>query len=135
MTPQNPFDRRDFLKNSAAMSAAFAGLTAEGNRLKAADDKAPETSGNVKKTSPNDVLRVAVIGVRGRGMDHVGGFLRQSDCRITTICDVDLSVTGKAKAAITAKYGAAPAVEQDFRKVLENKHDDFYSYVDHPNTH
>ena len=129
MTPPNPFDRRDFLKNSAAMSAAFAGLTAEGNRLKAADDKSPDTAGNGKKTSPNDVLRVAVIGVRGRGMDHVGGFLRQSDCRITTICDVDLSVTGKAKAAITAKYGTAPAVEQDFRKVLENKDIDVVSFA------
>jgi len=96
MTPPNPHDRRDFLKNSAALSAALAGLTAEGARLKAADDAAPADNSS-KKVGANDVLRVAVVGVRGRGMDHVGGFLRQNDCKIVAICDADLSVTGKAK--------------------------------------
>ena len=51
MTPPNPFDRRDFLKNSAALSAAFAGLTSEGARLKAADEEAADT-GHVRSRRP-----------------------------------------------------------------------------------
>lgn len=126
MTHSNPLDRRDFLKNSAALSAALAGVAAEGARLKAQDEKNPAAS-PAKKIGANDVLRVAVIGVRGRGMDHVGGFLNQPDCRITTICDADLSVTGKAEKAITAKYGTGPKVVQDLRKVLEDKEIDIVS--------
>jgi predicted dehydrogenase len=128
MTPPNPLDRRDFLKSSAALSAALAGVAAEGTRLKAQDDKAPAAESG-KKSSANDVLRVAVIGVRGRGMDHVNGFLSQPDCRITTICDADLSVTGKAEKAITAKYGSGPKIEQDLRKVLEDKEIDIVSFA------
>ena len=127
MTPPQGFDRRDFMKNSAALSAALAGLAAEGDRLKAADEKAGEAASSTKKAGANDILRVAVIGVRGRGMDHVGGFLNQPDCRITTICDVDLSVTGKAKKAIASKYGSEPTVEQDLRKVFDNKEIDIVS--------
>jgi len=128
MTPPNPHDRRDFLKNSAALSAALAGLTAEGARLKAADDAAPADNSS-KKVGANDVLRVAVVGVRGRGMDHVGGFLRQNDCKIVAICDTDLSVTGKAKKAISEKNGSEPTVYQDVRKLLENKDIDIVSFA------
>ncbi len=124
----SPHDRRDFLKNSAALSTALAGLTAEGARLKAADDATPADN-SAKKAGANDVLRVAVVGVRGRGMDHVGGFLKQSDCKIVAICDADSSVTGKAKKAIGDKYGSEPKYYQDVRKLLENKDIDIVSFA------
>jgi predicted dehydrogenase len=80
-----------------------------------------------KAPSPNDTLRIAVCGVRGRGMEHIEGWSKQKDVRITTICDVDQSVTGPAKKAIARRYGSEPKVVQDIRRVLDDKNIDAIS--------
>jgi predicted dehydrogenase len=103
--------RRDFLKDSAALAALLAG-----GRLLAADE--PKTE---KKGDANDRLNVAVIGVHGRGMSHVGGFANKNNCQIVTICDVDEDVIGKAMAAVELAQGKAPKYEKDLRKVMEDK--------------
>ena len=54
-------------------------------------------------------------------MDHIRGLSRHKDCRITTICDVDQNVTGKANAALTARYGSKPRYYQDLRRVFDDK--------------
>ncbi len=117
-----PVDRRHFLKNSAALAASLAAL--EASSVRAAEPGADESG---KAAGPNDVLRVAVIGVRGRGMEHIQGYSRLKDVKITTICDVDRNVIGPAMAAVTAKNGSAPAYVQDLRKVFEDKNIDAVS--------
>ena len=57
----NVFDRREFLNRAAILSAAAAGGVSV-----APAAAAPQRSANEK-------LRVAVVGVRGRGMSHVSG--------------------------------------------------------------
>jgi predicted dehydrogenase len=106
-----PIDRRQFLTESAML----AGAAAFGVGQAAADD-AP----TARKAGPNDVVRMAVIGVRGRGMDHVGGLTALSDVRITTICDADKQVIGKATKAVSDKYGAKPKYYQDLRRVFDD---------------
>ena len=76
------FSRREFLNRSAILSAAAASLGASG--ATAADDRP------VAANARADRLRVAVVGVRSRGMSHVGGFLNKNvNCEITTVCDCD----------------------------------------------
>src|SRR5262249_18354094 len=79
------------------------------------------------KDSVQEKLRVAVVGVRGRGMSHVGGFAGNNNCVVTTICDADEGVIGKAMEAVEKKQGKKPKFEKDIRKVVEDKEIDVIS--------
>ena len=111
-------DRRQFFQNSAALAASLKTLEAVSTTALAAEADDADTT---KKAGPNDAIRIAMIGVRGRGMEHIQSYLKLKDARITTICDVDQSVTGKAKKVIGDAYGSEPKYVQDLRKVLDDK--------------
>ena len=40
----------------------------------------------------NDRIRVAVLGLNGRGNNHVEGFMNLDNVEVTTICDPDMKV-------------------------------------------
>ena len=73
--------RRTFLKTSA--------LAAAGTVLPA------RSWANV--LGANDDIRVAVIGLNGRGMNHVSSLARISGVRIVALCDPDTAVLERAK--------------------------------------
>lgn len=110
-------DRRDFLKQSAGL----AGLIASGyfaNESLAADlpQEQPARGG------ANERLNIAVIGVRGRGLDHISGLAGRHNCRVTHICDVDSAVTnGAAQRVQKGQGGAAPTIVEDMRRLFDNK--------------
>ena len=54
-------------------------------------------------------------------MSHVGGFVGKNNCEITTVCDCDEAVIGKAMKAIEKTQGKAPKYEKDIRKVVDDK--------------
>jgi predicted dehydrogenase len=111
-------DRRQFLQDTAALAASISALQATAAR--AADE--PSAKSDKKKPGANDVVNVAVIGVRGRGMEHVRSYNDLDEARITTICDVDRNVIGKAmKAVSTANDGSEPRFVQDMRRILDDK--------------
>jgi predicted dehydrogenase len=111
--------RRAFLIDSALGAAAVA---VAGSPVLAAAEKV------AKKTEANDTLHVAVVGVHGRGMSHVGGFLNKNlNTVITHVCDCDSGVINKAMTAIEKGQGHAPKFEQDFRKLLDDKTIDIIS--------
>ena len=119
------FSRREFLERGSLLSAVAAsgvGLHLSGAR--AADDAAKAV-----RRGPNDRLRVAVVGVNGRGMSHVNGFAGKNNCDVTVICDCDEGVIGKAMAAVTKAQpnGPDPTFVQDIRKVVEDKDIDVVS--------
>jgi predicted dehydrogenase len=74
--------------------------------------------------SANDRINVAVIGVRGRGRDHIAAFAKQTDCSITTICDIDLAQAARAQTLVEELQGKKPEVVQDLRRAFENKNID-----------
>jgi predicted dehydrogenase len=114
------FSRREFINRSAILAAASAAL---GTGSASAEQPKAVPVGAKRE----DKLRVAVVGVRGRGMSHVGGFLGKNNCEITTVCDCDEAVIGSAMKSIEGKQGAAPKYEKDIRKVVENKDIDIIS--------
>ncbi|MBI4660457.1 MAG: Gfo/Idh/MocA family oxidoreductase [Verrucomicrobia bacterium] len=70
----------------------------------------------------NDDVRVAVVGINGRGGSHISEFGRMKGVRVAALCDVDLNVLerrGKSSESVQ-KY-------QDVRKLLENKEIDVVS--------
>jgi predicted dehydrogenase len=107
----NSMTRRDFLQDSATFAAAL-GTT---RPLQAAAKKA------AKKGDANDQLQVAVLGVHGRGMAHVDGFADRHNCVVTTVCDADAAVVGRAMKLVEGRQGKAPKFEQDLRHVLDDK--------------
>ncbi len=121
-----PIDRRRFLQESAILSAtAAAGLTRSA-RAEVDDDDA---AGAARKPGPNDIVNVALVGVRGRGMEHLDGYhgLKAKDARIVAVCDVDRNVIGKAMSAIAERNGSEPKFAQDLRKLLDDKDIDVVS--------
>lgn len=70
------------------------------------------------------VVRHAIIGVGGQGMNHLEGFLTVDGCEIAAICDVDMNhLTEAARAVPNAK------THGDFRHLLENPDIDSVSIV------
>ena len=116
----NLSSRREFLERSMLASAAAVAFSQTGEKL-AADEKPVAVSANEK-------LSVAVVGVRGRGGDHLGGFGGSKRTQVTHICDVDEAVGQQRCDEFAAKHGGQrPEYVKDIRKLLENKSIDIVS--------
>lgn len=97
--------RRSFLQSSAVTAA---GATVYG---------AVKTS----KASANDRIRAAVIGIRGRGKDHLSGLLRQDNVEVATICDVDESLfEDRLVDFFDKRERKRPKIETDLRRVMDD---------------
>lgn len=109
------YERRRFLEESmfAAALAVGAGSVSLG-----ADEK-PKKQGS---TNPADRLNCAVVGVKGRGNSHIGGYTGRNDTLITWVVDVDTAI-GEAKCEDIAKRqgGVKPKFTTDLRTALEDK--------------
>jgi predicted dehydrogenase len=69
----------------------------------------------------NDKVRIAVLGVNGRGNSHIEGFSNLPDVEVACLCDPDLVVLGKKAKEFEEKYGRKVDQKQDLRKVFEDK--------------
>lgn len=102
-------ERRSFLKTSAV--AAGIATAASATRVLGANDR----------------IRVAVIGVRGRGWDHVKGYKPIPGVEIAYFCDADENVL-RMRLADADKIGIPkPQTYVDVRKLLEDKNVDAVS--------
>lgn len=70
--------------------------------------------------SSNDRLAVGVIGVRNQGKLLSSELSRFGDVDIRTLCDVDESQFAPAIRVVTDNGSTAPAIERDFRKILDD---------------
>ncbi|HYL76859.1 MAG TPA: Gfo/Idh/MocA family oxidoreductase [Bryobacteraceae bacterium] len=92
------YSRRDVLKTAAAMPALLAAQ------------------------SPNETIRVAVIGVGGRGTYDLKNVLKVPGVKVVALCDLDEARLARASALVSAT-GDAPATYTDFRKMLDERKD------------
>src|SRR5437016_9934358 len=97
--------RRKFLKTA---SAAGLGLAAS-----------PEFPAWLR--SPGDTVRVAVMGLNGRGTVLARTFARAAHAAVAYVCDVDSVVLAKGVSAVAAVQSKSPQGLGDFRKALEDK--------------
>ena len=84
--------------------------------------------------SANDTVRVACVGVHGRGLDHLRAYSEMTNVEMAAICDIDESVLHAQVAAVEKAKGKRPAAFTDFRKLLEDKSIDAISIAT-PNHH
>jgi len=70
----------------------------------------------------NDRLNFAVIGLHSRGYAHLSALKANKDTvRIAYVCDVDSNTMKKFADDTQRELGYAPAVDQDFRHILQNR--------------
>lgn len=69
----------------------------------------------------NDRIHMAVIGTNGRGAAMAPVFAKQENTEVNFVCDVDEKARQKGIEAVLQAGKAAPAGENDFRKVLQHK--------------
>jgi predicted dehydrogenase len=103
-------DRRGFTKASARVAAAAV----------VADRAAGPAHG---VTGANDRIRVACVGLRWRGTDHIKYFmkLKQKGVDVPVICDIDRNLLADRSAKLAKMRGTKPGTQVDVRKVLEDK--------------
>lgn len=95
-----PLNRRSFIKNSA-LAAAVAGLSAQTY---------------AQSAGANGDLRVAVVGFRSRGNEHIKELKKIKGVRIVALCDVDSAVVANG-----LKDNPGAKGYTDIRKMLEDK--------------
>jgi predicted dehydrogenase len=95
-------DRRKFL------GAAAAGLVV-----------LPGRSG--RAAAPSERVRVAVIGLRNRGLDHARAFAANPNAEVAAVCDIDDAMFPKAIDSVQKAGAKPPRTEKDFRRLLDDK--------------
>lgn len=103
--------RRNFIRTSAIAGAGLA--------------ISPSVSFAQSGLAQNEKLKLAFIGVGGRGRGHVNNALNRKDVDITAICDVDPEAIHKTLKMIEKAKFKKPTVydknDLDYRNLLENK--------------
>ncbi len=103
----NNLKRRDFISRGAAGVAAVRALGLAGASKGA--------------LGANERVRVAIIGVHGRGNDHLENYARLANVQISALCDIDQSVLDKRLAEMDKMGLPKPVTYTDYRKLLEDK--------------
>jgi predicted dehydrogenase len=107
-------ERREFIKKSVAASA---GLTVG----------APAYIKGYMQNKPNEVINVAVAGIRSRGGYYYGGtghtanYTKIKNSRVVTVCDVDENLFPVEIGWIEKLGGAKPKTVVDFRELCDDK--------------
>jgi predicted dehydrogenase len=95
-------NRRGFVQGSAALGLGLA------------------ASAGARAVAANDRIRVACIGVRGRGNSVMHSFAAEPDCEVTHICDVNQPVREQRGAEMKQKTGRMPRLVNDYRTLLDD---------------
>ncbi|MDR2764114.1 MAG: Gfo/Idh/MocA family oxidoreductase [Tannerella sp.] len=69
----------------------------------------------------NDRIRVAVLGVNGRGQTHIEEVMKQPNVTVAALCDPDMIILKKRAQSFEETYKQKVLVEQDFRRIYDNK--------------
>jgi predicted dehydrogenase len=70
---------------------------------------------------PSDTVRVAPVGIGGRGRNHVSSFSSLPNSQVAAICDVDDANLERAVAQLEKNSKPKPQTYKDVRKLLEDK--------------
>ncbi|MFK7778449.1 MAG: Gfo/Idh/MocA family oxidoreductase, partial [Gimesia sp.] len=95
------FSRRSFLQTSAGAVAATSLLS------------------NTARADVNGKIRVAVLGLNGRGKTHIKAIGKIDGADVVLLCDPDKNVLEKSAKEFEKKYGRKVDTETDMRKVFD----------------
>lgn len=67
----------------------------------------------------SDDLRVAVVGIRGRGRNHYNALQRIDGVEVVALCDVDQNILSERAQDFNEQYKREVDMEVDFRRLLD----------------
>ena len=117
--------RRQFMDSMWTTAAAAAAMPAA----------SVFAAGGDRRVGANEILRVATVGVKGRGRSHVSAFSKRKDSQVVALVDVDENVIGGAMKTAEKGSGKKPAYYKDIRKMLEDKSIDAVTIATTNHTH
>ncbi len=85
--------------------------------------------------SPNSDLRVATVGVKGKGGHHIGGLRAVPGVKLVALCDIDAAQIDRRAEAIEKKDGGKLKRFDDYRRLMEDKDIDVVSIATCNHTH
>ena len=109
---RNEVNRRSFIKGAAGISAASI-------------VSGPAINRNI--LGANGSIRAAVLGVNGRGWDHVKELQALDGVEVVTLCDPDSEVLERRSAEFQKEYNRGVYLEKDLRRVNDDKNIDVVS--------
>src|SRR3984885_9524996 len=113
----NKIPRRQFIRNSLLAAAAFK-----------AWPLVAQSSVQSRVMSANDDIRYAIVGLNGRGKNHIEAMSQVKGTRLVALCDVDSAVLGTELQKATAG-GEKVEGYADIRRLLENKDIDVVTFA------
>ena len=118
--------RRKFIATavSGAVASAVAPMALAGEQQSVEQTVVKPTIVPKEVFGANDRIRVAVLGVNGRGNNHVEEIMKLPNVVVATLCDPDMNILKDKAKAFEEKYKQKVAIEQDFRKVYDDKNID-----------
>lgn len=78
-------------------------------------------AGMAARAAEPEKVRMAVIGLKSRGLDVLKNFAKDPGAEIVAVCDIDDAMIPPAVRAVEQAGGSSPRVEKDFRKLLDDK--------------
>jgi predicted dehydrogenase len=89
------------------------------------------------RRSANETLRIATVGTKGRGMDHLGGLAGMKDVDVVALVDIDENVVEPAMKTVERKSvgNKRPQLYKDIRKMLDDKSIDAVTIATTNHTH
>lgn len=112
--------RRDFIKKASIgmVTAAIAPSVMNAETI-----ATPQILSDSAKGA-NDRIRIAVLGVNGRGQNHIEEIMKiakEFNVELAALCDPDMDVLQKRGDQVYKKYDKKVGIIQDFRKVYDDK--------------
>jgi len=71
--------------------------------------------------APSDTVRIALIGVGGRGRQDIGGFDKLPNVEVVAVCDVDQKHLDSGVDQVVKDGGKKPQGFTDYRNILDDK--------------
>ena len=107
---EKKYSRRQFIKNTSIASVGLSlGLSALSSKSYS------------RILGANDRVNFAVIGLHGRGKEHIHSIAACENAMVTHICDVDQRELEHGDSLVKEKFAIEPIKEKDIRKLLESK--------------
>ena len=106
-----PLSRRTFLGKSA-LAASVAPLA-----LSSLTSPFVRTA-RAAEPGANDKIRIGLIGCGGMGANDMKQLIKKPEVQIAALCDVDKNRMPNDIKTVTDKYGKAPDLYSDYRKML-----------------
>src|SRR3954453_7697135 len=69
----------------------------------------------------NDRISVGLVGIGGRGTDHLNSYLMIADSRITGLCDFNQAARERAQARLTSRNATKAKEYADMREMFADK--------------